>query len=242
MYIIPSVDIKDGKCVKLVQGKIGSGRIISDDPVSVAIGWKKEGAKLLHVVDLDGAFTGERKNWVVITQILNEIGLPVEVGGGIRSFDDVLQTLNAGARWVIIGTIAVEQPAFLSELFSYVDPSQVILAIDTKGGKVVSRGWTVEGSESPTKLVEKYQKVSPSAFLYTNVEVEGKQAGIDLQTVKKLVSLTKVPIIYSGGISDLQDLVNLAQAGVAGAIVGSAFYAGKFSLKEAELVVEKAVN
>lgn len=242
MYVIPSVDIKDGKCVKLIQGKIGSGKIISDDPVSVAIGWEREGAKLLHVVDLDGAFTGERKNRAIITQILSEVGIPVEVGGGIRSFGDVFQTLKAGARWAIIGTVAVEQPTLLSELFSYVNPSQVILAIDTKGGRVVSRGWTVEGSESPTKLVERYQKISPSAFLYTNVEVEGKQSGIDLQTVKKLVSLTKIPIIYSGGISNLQDLVNLAQAGVAGAIVGSAFYAGKFGLKEAELIVEKAVG
>lgn len=242
MNIIPSVDIKDGKCVKLIQGKIGSGRVISDDPVSVAVEWEREGAKLLHVVDLDGAFTGERKNWTVITQIMNKVDILVEVGGGIRSLGDVLETLKAGARWAIIGTIAVEQPTLLSELFSYVNPSQVILAIDTRGGKVVSRGWTVEGSNSPTKLVEKYQKVSPSAFLYTNVEVEGKQAGIDVQTVKELVSLTKIPIIYAGGISRLQDLVSLAKAGVAGAIVGSAFYAGKFSLKEAELVVEKAVS
>lgn len=242
MYVIPSVDIKDGKCVKLVQGKKGSGKIISSDPVSVAIGWEKEGARVLHVVDLDGAFTGERKNWKIITRILSEIVIPVEVGGGIRSLSDVLQTLKAGARWAIIGTIAVEQPAFLSELLSYVKTSQVVLAIDTRVGKVVSHGWTAEGSESPTKLVEEYQKFNPSAFLYTDVEVEGRQAGVDLQTVKKLVSLTKVPIIYSGGISTLQDLVNLAQAGVAGAIVGSAFYAGKFSLKEAELAIEKAVS
>jgi len=151
-------------------------------------------------------------------------------------------TSSRNRPWAIIGTVAVEQPALLSELFSYVNPSQVILAIDTRGGRVVSRGWTVEGSESPTKLVERYQKISPSAFLYTDVEVEGKQARVNIQTVKKLVSLTKIPIIYSGGIADLQDLVNLAQAGIAGTIVGSAFYAGKFSLKEAELVVEKAVS
>lgn len=240
MYIIPSVDIKDGKCVKLVQGKLGSGKTISENPVSVATWWENEGAKVLHVVDLDGAFSGERNNWNIVFEILNSVSAPVEVGGGIRSIDDAQSMLGAGARWIIVGTAAVEDPRTLSNLFSLIDPSKIIIAIDSRGGKVLRHGWTVEGAESTLELVEKFQKFNPAAFLYTDVDVEGRQAGVDIETVKKLVSATKVPIVYSGGVASLQDLISLAKIGVHGTVVGSALYQEKFTLKEAEQTVEKA--
>ncbi len=240
VYIIPSVDIKDGKCVKLVQGKLGSGRTISEDPVSVAIWWENEGAKILHVVDLDGAFSGERTNWNIVFKILNSVAVPVEVGGGIRSVDDAQSMLGAGARWIIVGTAAVEDPRALSDMFSLLGPSKIIIAIDSRGGKVLRHGWTVEGAESALELVEKFQGLTPAALLYTDVEVEGRQAGVDMETVKKLVSAAKIPVIYSGGIASLQDLVSLARIGVYGAVVGSALYQEKFTLREAEQAVEKA--
>jgi len=239
MLVIPSVDIKDGKCVKLIQGKPGSGAVISNDPVQIAKRWEKEGAKILHVIDLDGAFTGKRKNWPIVAKLLKGVNMPVQVGGGIRNLDEALETLDAGAQWAIIGTTAIEDPSFMLGLVKFVDPSQLIIALDSRRGKVLKHGWTAESEESPTELAERYQRFNIAAYLYTEVEAEGRVEGVNIQSVKSLVSSTKIPVIYSGGISSLQDLKELMQAGAYGAVIGSALYKGVFSLKEAELAVEK---
>ena len=239
MLVIPSVHIKDGKCVKLIQGKPGSGAVISNDPVQIAKRWEKEGAKILHVIDLDGALTGNRKNKSIVAQILAEVNIPIQVGGGIRNIDEALETLDTGAQWVIIGTTAIENPNFLIELFKLVDQSQIIIALDSREGKVLKNGWTRQTEESPAELAERYQRFQMAAYLYTEVEAEGRVQGVNIQAVKSLVSSTKIPIIYSGGVSSLQDLKDLTQAGSYGAVIGSALYKGKFTLKEAESAVEK---
>ncbi len=242
MLVIPSVDIKDGKCVKLIQGKPGSGAVISSDPVSIAKRWEKEGAKILHVIDLDGSFTGKRKNWPIVAELLKEINIPVQVGGGIRNIDEALKTLAAGAQWVIIGTTAIENPNFMQSLVKCVDPSQLIIALDSRKGKVLKHGWTEKSGISPIELAKEYQRFQTAAYLYTKVEAEGKVQGINIKEVKNLISSTKIPIIYSGGISSLQDLKELMQAGAYGAVIGSALYKGIFSLKEAKSTVEKKTN
>jgi phosphoribosylformimino-5-aminoimidazole carboxamide ribotide isomerase len=240
MYIIPSIDLQDGRCVKLVEGKVGSGFVVSNDPLELAKFWEVKGADMLHVVDLDGAIKGERKNRGLVEAILREVSIPVEVGGGLRTVDDVLDVLDAGARWAVIGTKIVEKKDFIDDLLRNIDASKLIVAIDVKGGKVVARGWTMTSDLSPIDLIKRVEKYNVFAFLLTNVDVEGREAGVNLSMVKSIVSATRIPIIYSGGVANVSELIELRRAGAYGVIVGSALYKGKFTLKEAKDAVEGA--
>ena len=240
VLIIPSIDISKGKCVKLVGGKPKTGLTISGQPVEIAKFWETQGAKVLHVVDLDGAFSGEPQNTPVIMRILNEVNLPIEVGGGIRKVKDAARLVNAGAKWVIVGTAVLENKSFLRELLAVVSPEHVIIALDSKKGKVLKRGWTVSTRFSPEETIENFRDSDIAAFLYTDVRAEGKLSGIQLKTVEKLVHSTKTPIIYSGGISAIHDLVNLAKIGVHATVIGMALYTGKLSLQDAEEAVSFA--
>jgi len=240
VLIIPSIDISKGKCVKLIEGKPKTGITISDQPIEIAKFWETQGAKVLHVIDLDGAFSGKPQNIPVIMRILNEVDLPIEVGGGIRKVKDAVRLVNAGVKWVIVGTAILENKSFLRELLATISPEHVIIALDSKKGKVLKRGWTVSTGFSPEKIVEDFQDSGVAAFLYTDVGVEGKLSGIQLKAVEKLVHSTKKPIIYSGGISAIRDLLNLAKIGVQATVIGMALYTGKLSLREAEEAVSFA--
>jgi len=242
MKVIPSVDIQDGKCVKLVQGKPGTGREISDDPLKVAEAWEAEGAEILHVVDLDAAFTGSRKNRETVKKIIRSLRIPVEVGGGIRRVEDARELVEAGARWVILGTVAVERPQAISVFLNRVGGDRVIVALDSRGGRVVTRGWTAEAAGSPFNLIRFFTRQEVAAFLYTDVNVEGTLSGLDTGLVRKVVDSTDKPVIYAGGVSSLQDLLHLAKAGVWGAVVGRALYEGVFTLKEAKEIVRNAAG
>ncbi|MFQ6085809.1 MAG: 1-(5-phosphoribosyl)-5-[(5-phosphoribosylamino)methylideneamino]imidazole-4-carboxamide isomerase [Candidatus Bathyarchaeia archaeon] len=242
MYVIPSIDILGGKCVKLVRGRPGSGTVVSGDPVSIAEGWEEEGAKVLHVVDLDGALRGEMKNQSIVTRILDRVSIPVEVGGGMRNIEDVSDILDAGARWAILGTVAVENQQIVQAICGTLDPDRIILALDSRGGGVLSRGWTTRHEISPVEMAKRYQKLGTAAYLYTAVEVEGTGKSVDAHSARELVSSTRIPIIYSGGISSVADLVNLSSIGVHGVVVGSSLYRGEFTLKEAEEAVENAIG
>lgn len=231
MKIIPSIDLKDGKCVKLVRGKPGSGRIITDNPVEAALEWERRGAETLHVVDLDAAL-GRGSNRQVILEILGRIRIPVQVGGGIRSFEEASDLLDAGARWVIFGTAAYERPEEVLRTVEAYGRGRVMVALDSFKGRILVRGWTGEASTTLSEALKFYEK-HIYAFLYTDVEVEGTLAGVRLEKVRRVVGASARPIIYAGGVSSLEDLKGLQSVGVYGVVVGKALYDGKFSFEEA---------
>lgn len=230
----------NGKCVKLIQGKPESGIKVSDDPVAVAKFWEESGAKILHIVDLDAAIYGFKDNKSVIKEILKNVSIPVQVGGGIRSITDIALFLNAGARWVILGTAAIENLDFVKEVVEMVNPKRIIIALDAKEGYLVKEGWKTKVKLTPYQLAKTFETLDVAAYLFTNVDVEGTMSGINIEVVKKLVETTKIPIIYAGGVSSLQDIVKLLRANVAGVIVGRALYEGVFSLQEAMEVIKNA--
>lgn len=241
MYIIPSVDIKDGRCVKLVEGRAGSGMVLGD-PLSIAKFWEREGAEVLHVIDLDGAIEGFRKNREIIARIIEEVDIPVEVGGGLRSIEEVIEILEIGASWAIVGTKVLEDSSFLPNLLERVDSSRIIVAIDSRRGRVVKKGWLEETCENPVELARRLEGLDVAAFLYTEVGAEGRELGVNIEAIEALTSSLKVPILYAGGISSLKDLIALAKLGVRGAIVGSALYKGRFTLREAKLAIERTLG
>lgn len=238
--VIPSIDIKEEKCVKLVRDEKGSRIIISEDPLLIAKFWESEGAECLHIIDLDGAIEGKRRNWSIIEKIIRGVSIPVEVGGGLRIREDVINVLKAGARWAIVGTAVIEDRRFLQKLVEAVDPSRLIVAIDSRGDRVVKRGWIEETYETPLGLAKRMEPFGLAAFLYTDVSIEGSESGVDSDRVKALVSAVKTPILYAGGISSLEDIAVLAKIGVSGAIVGSALYKKRFTLREAMSVAKKS--
>ncbi|MEM3737687.1 MAG: 1-(5-phosphoribosyl)-5-[(5-phosphoribosylamino)methylideneamino]imidazole-4-carboxamide isomerase [Candidatus Bathyarchaeia archaeon] len=233
MLVIPSVDIKDGRCVKLIKGKPGSGRVISQDPIEVAKRWEEEGAELLHLIDLDAAITGSKGNRKIVENILREVKVPVEVGGGVRTVETASSLIKAGAEWVIMGTAAVENPDIAAETARVIGPSRLIIAIDSEEAGVLVRGWTQQTYLSTLRALEYFQDLKVAAFLYTDVKVEGTLSGVDLKSVERLASYTDRPIIYSGGITSLREVGALAKLGLKGAVIGRALYDGYFTLKEA---------
>jgi phosphoribosylformimino-5-aminoimidazole carboxamide ribotide isomerase len=243
MLIIPSVDIKEGRCVKLIQGMPGTGRIVSEDPVAVAHRWEEEGAKRLHIIDLDGSFGGHPRNRDVVARIIRELRIPVEVGGGIRTIQSAVELSSLGARWIILGTGALEDPSLVSRVAAAIGSDRLILSLDSRRGLVMKHGWTLEAKGSAIEWARTFEPFRPAAFLYTDVEIEGTLGGLtkdSLDRLKDLLEATRIPVIYAGGISSLDDIRALARIGVEGAVVGSALYEGRFSLKEAEEVSERA--
>ncbi len=237
MLVIPSVDIKDGRCVKLVRGRPGSGRVISDDPLEVAKSWEKEGAEILHLIDLDATISGDARNRGVVKRILREARIPVEVGGGVRTVEVASALIEAGAEWVIMGTAAIENPDLVSEVVKVIEPSRLIIAIDSEDARVLTRGWTQRTQLSTMGATAYFQNLKVAAFLYTDVRVEGTLQGIDRGGIEMLIRSTEKPVIYSGGITTLQEIRTLAQLGLKGAVVGRALYDGYFTLREAMDVV-----
>lgn len=237
LLIIPSVDIQDGKCVKLVQGKPGTGLKVSNDPVSVAEAWEEAGAKIIHVVDLDGALQGKPVNSRIISEIISNIKIPVEVGGGIRTIDDAKELVKLGADWIITGTAAMQNPEFIKILKKALDASKIMISVDSKEDHVVTKGWV---EQSPFVLEDAFRIFNPmkiGGYLYTDITVEGTKKGINTTKVAKLVKIAKRPVTYSGGVSSLEDIRALAGCGIRGVVVGRALYDGNFTLQEAEEAV-----
>ncbi|WP_457612469.1 1-(5-phosphoribosyl)-5-[(5-phosphoribosylamino)methylideneamino]imidazole-4-carboxamide isomerase [Methanocaldococcus sp.] len=230
MQIIPAVDIKNKKCVQLIQGDPNKKLLEIDNPIEVAKKWEERGAKYLHVVDLDAAL-GEGDNLDVIEKIINSLTIPVEVGGGIRSLDRALKLIDIGADRIIVGTKAILNKNFLEELNNYIDKNRIVLAVESKGDKVVVKGWKEEVNLKPIDVIKEYEDLV-GYILYTNVDVEGLMKGIDIKKIKEIVENSGVPIIYSGGVSSLEDIKKLKEAGVYAVIIGSALYKGKIKLEE----------
>ncbi|WP_423792061.1 1-(5-phosphoribosyl)-5-[(5-phosphoribosylamino)methylideneamino]imidazole-4-carboxamide isomerase [Methanocaldococcus indicus] len=231
MLIIPAIDIKDKKCVQLVQGNPNNKILELDNPVEVAKKFVNEGAKYLHVIDLDGAL-GTGDNLDIIEEIVKNVNVPIEVGGGIRDLEKAKKLIDLGVDRVIVGTKAILNKKFLEELVDEFGKDRVVLAVESKNNKVVIKGWKEKIDKSPLEIIKEYEDLL-KYILFTNVDTEGLMRGINLDVIKDVVTNTKLNIIYSGGVSSIEDIKNLKRIGVYGVVIGSAIYKGKISLKEA---------
>ncbi|WP_336362389.1 1-(5-phosphoribosyl)-5-[(5-phosphoribosylamino)methylideneamino]imidazole-4-carboxamide isomerase [Halalkalicoccus salilacus] len=231
--VIPAVDMQDGEVVQLVQGERGTGRRYGD-PAEAARRWIDEGARTLHLVDLDGAFEGERRNAPAIEAILGTVGEDAEIqlGGGIRSAGDAIDLLERGVDRVILGTAAVEDPEIVGEISDEYERS-VTVSLDAKDGEVVVSGWTEGTGLDPADAAERYEGLGAGAILFTNVDVEGRLEGVRTEPVRRIAEAVSIPVIASGGVASVEDVRALKEAGAAAVVVGTALYEGRFTLAEA---------
>ncbi len=231
MIIFPAIDIKDNKCVRLSQGDFNKVKTYSNEPFDMALKWKNEGASFLHIVDLDGARSEEIINKKSIEKIAKNIGLPIQVGGGIRSEEKIKSFIDMGVERVIIGTIAVENKELLKELVSKYK-EKLIVSIDAKDGKVALRGWEVISEVDSIDLCKELEEIGIKTIVYTDISKDGMLEGPNFDIYKILSQKTSLNIIASGGISSINDLKKLKDMNLYGAIVGKALYDNKIELKE----------
>lgn len=234
MEIIPAIDIRDGRVVRLTQGMPEEMEIYSSSPVDVAIRWKNEGARIIHVIDLDGAFEGRAVNKDLIKRIKTEAGISIQVGGGLRRIEDIEEYLSFGVERVILGTYAVEDANFLEKLFPY--RQRVYVAMDVRSGKVAIKGWRNVSGYSPEEFIRIMEEKGISGFIYTDISRDGTLKGPDIDNLKRVLSCTKVPVIVSGGISsiaDIESIINIGAENLKGIIIGKALYTGRISLRDA---------
>ncbi len=239
--VYPAVDIAGGHCVRLLQGRFGSETVYSDDPVKVAIGFSSAGARWLHIVDLDGAKTGQSANRALVLEAVRLSSCPVQAGGGLRTVEDVQEILFAGANRAVLGTFALEDEAGVKAVCREFGP-RIAVSLDAKGGELASHGWTVGTGVPVLDAVAAFEAAGVSAFIYTDVSRDGTMQGPDIEGLRRLLEVTELPVIASGGIASLDDLravARLESEGVAGAIVGRAFYEHKFSVSEANLAADE---
>ncbi|WP_404789923.1 1-(5-phosphoribosyl)-5-[(5-phosphoribosylamino)methylideneamino]imidazole-4-carboxamide isomerase [Altericista sp. CCNU0014] len=235
MDVIPAIDLLGGRCVRLYQGDYEQSEVFAEDPVTVARGWAEQGARWLHLVDLDGAKTGEPVNLAAIARIVETLKIPVQVGGGLRTRERVASFLAMGVRRAILGTAAIEDPNLARELCqSY--PGQIVVGIDARDGKVATRGWLETSNVSAIALGQRVSAEGAAAIVYTDIQRDGTLQGPNLPMLREMAEAVSVPVIASGGVSSMTDLLSLLALeplGVSGAIVGKALYTGNLSLTEA---------
>jgi phosphoribosylformimino-5-aminoimidazole carboxamide ribotide isomerase len=239
MLLIPAIDLKNGKCVRLRQGKMDDVTVFSDDPAGVARRWADEGAQRLHVVDLDGAFKGQPVNLKTVEKIVAAVKIPVQVGGGIRDEDTVQRMLEAGVQYVIVGTKAVTAPHFLHDLcLEY--PRHIIVSIDARDGRVALNGWAKVTGHDAIETAQHCERDGAEAIVYTDIARDGMMNGFNVEATRNLARSVKTPVYASGGISSAADLVALKELegdGVAGCVIGRALYEGTLTLKDAARVL-----
>jgi len=233
--VIPAVDIKDGKCVQLVGGVPDNVLISLDDPVAVAQHWIDEGADVLHIIDLDGAF-GKARNLKIVYKIA-KLDAFVQVGGGVRSHDDVNDLLKIGADRVILGTAAVRDPTIVYSLTNEFGNESIMVSIDSKKNEVLIEGWTKGAGLRPEDMGLIFQELGAGSLLFTDVDVEGRMSGARANVIRSIVERIDIPVIASGGIGSLKDIKAVAETGAAGVVVGSAIYTDKFNLIDAFKIV-----
>ncbi len=235
MIIFPAIDIKGGLCVRLKQGDPDRATVYGEDPVAVARHWESQGAEWLHVVDLDGAFSKQPVNSVAIKAIARSISIPVQVGGGIRTIENVKDYLDAGVERVILGTAALRDPSMVAEACSLY-PGRIALGLDARDGLVAVEGWKEATRTDAVSLVRGFEHLELAAIIYTDIHRDGMQTGVNIEATQRLIQTTRVPVIASGGVSSLGDIMNLlplVPQGLLGVITGRAIYEGTLDLREA---------
>ncbi|GBF81754.1 1-(5-phosphoribosyl)-5-[(5-phosphoribosylamino)methylideneamino]imidazole-4-carboxamide isomerase [Aphanothece sacrum] len=235
MDVIPAIDLLDGRCVRLYQGDYQQSQVYNENPVEVARQWAAEGATRLHLVDLDGAKQGKPVNLGTIEAIVKAISIPVQVGGGLRDRPSVAELFNLGVERAILGTVAVENPSLVEELCRAF-PGQIAVGIDARNGKVATRGWLETSEVLATSLAQEMAKLGVAAIIYTDIHRDGTLSGPNHEALRELANHLSIPIIASGGVSSLTDLLGLLALeplGVTGVIVGKALYTGDVNLSEA---------
>ena len=241
MKIIPAIDLKNGRCVRLLQGKEDQETVYGEDPVETALSFEEQGAEQIHLVDLDGAFRGESKNLEQVERIAQAVKVPVELGGGIRSLDDISRVFDLGVNFVIIGTIAVKNPKVLEEALQKFE-NQLILGLDAKDGKVAVSGWVEVTEFSDEEFANQWKQHGINRVIYTDISRDGMLTGPNLSSLRRMAISTGLKITASGGVSsldDLKQLVELERDGVDEVIVGKAIYERQLDLREACLWLNK---
>ena len=232
MLIMPAVDIKDGKCVQLVQGEPGSEMVKIDNPEKVAKHWEDLGAKNIHLIDLSGTIDG-KTSFEVIEKILDEVSVPVQLGGGIRDVGYAKKLLDLDIERIIIGTMGIQHPEIITQLSEEYGSERIMISLDSKDNKVVIKGWQEKIDKSPEELSQEFKDHGAGSILFTNVDVEGLLGGFYTEPVEKLKKSVDLPIVYSGGITTVNDIKKLNENGVEGVVIGSALYTNKIDLTEA---------
>lgn len=242
MLIIPAIDLKDGKCVRLRQGRMEDETVFADDPVAVADRWVEAGARRLHIVDLDGAFAGRPRNAEVIHAIAERHpDLPLQVGGGIRDEDTIQTYLDAGVDFVIIGTKAVSTPHFISDACVEF-PGHIVVGLDARDGKLAVDGWSKLSKHDLLDLAQQFEQEGVSAIVYTDISRDGMMSGLNIDSTVELARSIRIPVIASGGITNLDDiraLCAVAEEGIMGAITGRALYEGTLDLVEGQRLADE---
>jgi phosphoribosylformimino-5-aminoimidazole carboxamide ribotide isomerase len=231
--LFPAVDLRGGRCVQLVGGVPGSEVVSLEDPLAQAERWLAEGADHLHIIDLDGAILGRRINAAILSEIVSSLDIFIQVGGGIRTKADAISLLDLGVDRAILGTAALENPSLVEELADEFGSSRIMVALDVKRGQVTSEGWQKILNKKAVELGQLFMEKGAGSILFTNIDVEGQQRGIDIEPTKLLVQSVKIPVIAAGGVSSIGDITLLRDAGAAGAVVGTAIYTGKLNLGNA---------
>lgn len=245
MQIIPAIDLKDGQCVRLRKGVMEDSTVFSDDPVAVARQWVEQGARRLHLVDLNGAFAGKPVNGEVVTAIAKAFPeLPIQIGGGIRSAETIQHYLDAGVSYVIIGTKAVKEPQFVTDMCREF-PGTIIVGLDAKAGFVATDGWAEVSSVKATELAKRFEADGVSSIVYTDIDRDGMMQGVNVDATVAMAMASSLPIIASGGITNIDDIKALLArahegAGICGAITGRAIYEGTLDLAAAQRLCDGA--
>ena len=244
MLIIPAIDLKDGQCVRLKQGVMEDATVFSEEPAAMARHWLDQGARRLHLVDLNGAFAGKPINEKAIKAIVKEVGddIPVQLGGGIRDLDTIERYLDGGISYVIIGTAAVKNPGFLHDACGAF-PGHIIVGLDAKDGKVATDGWSKLTGHDVVDLAKKFEDYGVESVIYTDIGRDGMLSGVNIEATVKLAQALRIPVIASGGLSSVDDVKALCAVegeGIVGSIAGRAIYDGSLNFKEAQAAADAA--
>jgi phosphoribosylformimino-5-aminoimidazole carboxamide ribotide isomerase len=235
LIIIPAIDIRGGRCVRLLQGDFQRETVYGSDPVEVALRWAGKGAERIHIVDLDGSREGRPVNDAVIRQILSSVSIPIELGGGIRDIGTVDYYIGLGVQWTILGTAALKNRDFVGEACRRF-PGRIILGIDAKDGKVAVEGWTEATGADALEVAKRYEGIGLAAIVYTDISRDGMETGVNVTATERLARSVEIPVIASGGVAgigDIERLLAAAASGILGVITGKALYTGALDLEEA---------